>query len=798
MSAVETVRLYGIRHHGPGSARSLLHALQSDPPDCLLIEGPPEVGPLLALAGSEDMVPPVALLVHAVDEPERAVFYPFAVYSPEWQAMRFALAREIPVEFIDLAIAHKLALEKEQEEARAAEEARREERAVEVDDDDDRVDVDASEDAFDVDEATPSLSSDPLYYLARAAGFSDGERWWESMVETRQSTDSIFEGIAEAMAALRAEVESEPTEVESEFARRREQLREAAMRTAIRDAQKRGHERIAVVCGAWHVPALAEMPSVTADRKLLTKLPKVKVDCTWVPWTHERLALASGYGAGVTSPAWYHHLWTGGAVGGAVGWLARAARIFRDREFDVSSAHIIDAARLAETLAAMRERPVADLDDLTEAIQSVYLGGASRPLRLVADELWIGPELGRVPADTPAAPLARDLAQHQRSLRLKPQALEKERVLDLRKPMDRERSRLLRALALLEVDWGRGGQRGRGKGTFKEVWTLRWDPGMEVQLVDAGRWGNTVFEAASRRSIARSLETEELSALTALTRDVLFAGLESAVESLVSRLQVVSTLTTDVLHLLASFPDLVQLMRYGDVRGTDASLVGSIAGQILTRASIGLPKACTSIDDEAAAALTKEIQGAHRATALLRPNEGGADSGEVVLSDEVELWVDALRRTADRPGVHGRIAGRVCRLLQESGGLSSEEVSIRMARELSRGADPAAAAAWLEGFLAESGQVLVHDPELLRLIDGWVVGQPEESFLLTLPLVRRTFATFTGPERRQIGRNVERSESDAMGGRPSEGPGFPRGFDVERARATLPRLREILGIEEGS
>lgn len=617
------------------------------------------------------------------------------------------------------------------------------------------------------------------------------------MVETRQSTDSIFEGIAEAMAALRAEVEGEPSRVESAFEHRREQLREAAMRMAIRDAQKRGHERIAVVCGAWHVPALAEMPSATADRKLLTKLPKLKVDCTWVPWTHERLALASGYGAGVASPAWYHHLWAGSGAGGVVGWLARAARIFRDREFDVSSAHIIDAARLAETLAAMRERPVADLDDLNEAIQSVFLGGASRPLRLVADELWVGPELGRVPADAPAAPLARDLAQLQRSLRLKPRALEKELVLDLRKPMDRERSRLLRALVLLDVEWGRGGKRGRGKGTFKEVWTLRWDPAMEIQLVDAGRWGNTVFEAASRRAIACSLETEELSALTALTRDVLFAGLESAVESLVSRLQVVSTLTTDVLHLLASFPDLVQLLRYGDVRGTDGSMVGSIAGQILTRASIGLPKACASIDDEAAAELTKEIQGAHRATALLRTNEESAEPGDRALSGEVELWVDALRRTADRIDVHGRIAGRACRLLQESGALSSEEVSTRMARELSRGADPAGAAAWLEGFLAESGQVLVHDPELLRLIDDWVVGQSEESFLLTLPLVRRTVATFTGPERRQIGRNVERSDHDVAGRRLSEGHEFPAGFEVERARATLPRLREILGIEEG-
>ena len=39
-------------------------------------------------------------------------------------------------------------------------------------------------------------------------------------------------------------------------------------------------------------------------------LPKRKTALTWVPWTHSRLAAASGYGAGVTSPGWYHHLFT--------------------------------------------------------------------------------------------------------------------------------------------------------------------------------------------------------------------------------------------------------------------------------------------------------------------------------------------------------------------------------------------------------------------------------------------------------------------------------------------------------
>ena len=38
------------------------------------------------------------------------------------------------------------------------------------------------------------------------------------------------------------------------------------------------------------------------DAALLKGLPKAKVAATWVPWTYGRLATASGYGAGVSSP----------------------------------------------------------------------------------------------------------------------------------------------------------------------------------------------------------------------------------------------------------------------------------------------------------------------------------------------------------------------------------------------------------------------------------------------------------------------------------------------------------------
>ena len=92
----EGVRFFGIRHHGPGCARSLRAALAQWQPDCVLIEGPAGAEPLLAHVLEADMQPPVALLSHAVDEPQLAVFHPYAVYSPEWQAMTWAAQAGVP------------------------------------------------------------------------------------------------------------------------------------------------------------------------------------------------------------------------------------------------------------------------------------------------------------------------------------------------------------------------------------------------------------------------------------------------------------------------------------------------------------------------------------------------------------------------------------------------------------------------------------------------------------------------------------------------------------------------------
>ena len=108
-----SISVFGIRHHGPGCARSLRVALEELEPDIVLVEGPPDAQAVLPLLTSAGMKPPVALLIYSPENPARAVYYPFATFSPEWQALSYALGRGIPARFMDLPQALQLGKEEE-------------------------------------------------------------------------------------------------------------------------------------------------------------------------------------------------------------------------------------------------------------------------------------------------------------------------------------------------------------------------------------------------------------------------------------------------------------------------------------------------------------------------------------------------------------------------------------------------------------------------------------------------------------------------------------------------------------
>jgi cytochrome c1 len=760
---------FGIRHHGPGCARSLVRAFDALRPDCVLIEGPPEAQDLVYAVVAEGMRPPVALLSYCPDEPRLAVYHPFAEFSPEWQALRWAVSAGVPLRFIDLPLMHGLALDKARREAAEAEAAQPRP---------DTLDAMATEEAADTVPAEPLETGDPLNWLAHAAGYADGEAWWNHMVEERGDGEQLFAAIAEAMTSLRAEVGDRHRDDDEA---RREALREAQMRQGVRAAQKEGFERIAVVCGAWHLGALQAEATAKADQALLKGLPKLKVQTTWVPWTYRHLARASGYGAGIHSPGWYEHLWKshGSVQPRAVGWLARVARLMREKDLDCSSAHLIEAARLADSLAALRDRPAPGLDELHEATRTVLTMGDEAVLHFIDDALVVGDRLGSVPPDVPTVPLQRDLEQLQKTLRLKPEALQKTLDLDLRNANDLARSHLLHRLNLLDVPWGTIAKVGRSsRGTFHELWSLQWQPEFVLRLIEASQWGQTLEQAATARAVDRAARVEHLGELSALVDSVLLADLDSAVAATTRALEDRAALTGDAQQLLAALPPLANVFRYGNVRQTDAAMVGHVLDGLIVRAAISLPLAGASLDDAAADALRDKLLGAHAAVGLRQGEEQSA------------AWRRALGQLASQAGAHELLQGVAARLLLDDGSWSTAQAAQALSLHLSSGAEPLKAAAWLDGFLNRNAVVLLHDVSVWRLVDEWLAGLSEDHFVRILPLVRRTFSAFAAGERRDLGQRASR------GVVLTAAPVAAASWDESRAALPLPLLRQLLGVSE--
>jgi hypothetical protein len=727
------IRVFGIRHHGPGSARSLLWALDELRPDAVLVEGPSDADAVLPLMARPQMQPPVALLVYPPDAPQDAAYYPFARFSPEWNALRYALGSGVTARFVDLP------------------------RALDLEDEDG---------------AEPEVREDPIGLLAEAAGYEDRELWWERQVEQRRDATDLFDAIIEAMAALREDYEPPP----------REARREAYMRREIRKTLQQGHENIVVVCGAWHAPALRlEDHAVKSDDALLKGLKRRKTSATWIPWTTARLSYRSGYGAGIASPGYYEYLWSCPEGSVASRWLSLVARLLRSEDLDAPPANVVEAARVADTLAAIRDLPAPGLDELREAALATLCGGEAERLALIRDRLEIGEKLGDVPAETPTVPLQRDLEGLQKRLRLKPTAEERHLDLDLREVNGRARSELLHRLRLLGVGWGEPHAVSGKSGTFHEVWTLQWRPELSLALIEANVWGNTV-EAASASRVRELAETADLPRLSALLDAAILARLpESAVGHLLGRVRD-NAASADVRGLMDALPPLARVARYGDVRGTAAASVLPVIDVLFERALVSLPGACTSLDDDAAREMAESIAAGEECVNLL--DRSGMH----------EKWRTVLGPLAENESVNALLRGWCCRLLLEAGSLDEEELQRLAGLSLSPAAPATEAAAWVEGVLRGSGLVLLHQTGLWMALDGWLTGLDPETFTSLLPLVRRAFSDFEPAEKRAMGERVRKLASGGEAG-PAHGYDVSGDLDHRRAARTLPVLAQILGVE---
>jgi Family of unknown function (DUF5682) len=781
------VHLLGIRHHGPGSARGVVAALNAADPAIVLIEGPPDADAMIPFASSPAMVPPLALLVHAEAEPANSSFYPFAEFSPEWQAMRWALARQRPVRFIDLPMTHQLA------ERAAAKEAL--EKAAAAGSTDTEPELTPETEADHAGEPTPdrlelmAMRRDPLAYLAQLAGYDDSEAWWNALVEQGAHGPEIFAAIEAAMTALRDKVDAMGHVTADE--KRHEDRREAHMRLELGEVLGQTEGPIAVVCGAWHVPALRRKVSVKDDRALLKGLPKIKVACTWVPWTETRLASGSGYGAGVSSPGWYAHLWAElqrpAADAGPLAattftsrWQARVATLLRKGGRPTSTASVIEASRLAVTLASLRDLALPGLEEMREASLATLCEGEAASFKLIEAQLIIGQRVGSIDESVPQMPLAADLARWQKKLKLKPEALDADVSLDLRSEAGLAKSLLLHRLNLIAVPWGRMTGAGSSRGTFRENWRLRWEPEFSVRLAEALVYGTTVELAAGNRAVSEARKASTLAAVSDLVRGCLEAGLEAAAKEAIAILQAQAAQSSDITNLASAIPPLAEIMRYGTARDMPVDALRLLVVSLTEAVSAGLVYACRNLQSEAAGVLRDTLSKLDVAVGLIE--DAALTAG----------WHRALGHVAADGSAHPLLRGLAVRALYDHGVADVDATAMFLSRALSPSVPPLDAGGWIDGFLGKSGQILLHDVALRRIIDGWIVTLGDDDFTNLLPVLRRGFSSFDLSERRRLLDEIAKSRAGVVAVPTQVTPQVAG--DAPGFAAALPLLLQILGV----
>ena len=751
--ADERVHILGIRHHGPGSAALLRKALDVLSPGCVLVEGPPEGDDLIQYVADPELKPPVAMLLHAADEASLASFMPFAEFSPEWQAMDWALKHKRPVRFCDWPAAVSLALRKAAQESPETEPAQ--------------------------------VRADALDLLASAAGYEDGETFWNGLIEQHgasgQEAISVFASIETAMTEARAQ---EGVEESSQEGTRNLQ-REAFMRMAIREALKEFNGNVAVVCGAWHIGGLRQRTKSADDRALIKDLPRVKIEATWVPWTDSRLSAFSGYGAGVISPGWYRHLWSlytrekiPTAEEFASVWQSRTAFKMREEGYTAPTASAIEATRLALGLAALRDLPMPGIAEMREASLAAMCDGNPVPLAMLERKLYIGERVGEIGERVPQNPLARDLTAWQRKTRLKPQDLELEIKLDLRSEAGLLKSTLLHRLNLINVLWGKLIDAQAGRGTFREVWVIKWDPAYSVSLAEALVYGVTIEQAAANATLKRAQETTSITELAGLIQTALVADLPETSAACIQQLQAVAVSASDVTDLMKAVSPLVRVLRYGSARRLPEDALRSLILSISVEINAGVRIGSRLLDEETAAARISAMEAYDEALRLFNDEALTAS------------WHSELGKIVSDDQVTPSVAGLSLRRLHDVRSWKPEKVAAEFARHTGS-RQPKESGAFVEGFFRGGSEVLLQDEPLLQLLDEWLCELSETDFTESLPLLRRSMSSFDSVARRRVLEKVQqgRQESTSAGSQTlaDSNPAF---------EAALPLLYKILGLRE--
>lgn len=711
--------LYGVRHLSPAGAWNLLRLLEEVQPDLVLVEGPSDLNHMMEPICQQETVPPIAVMAYSETVPIETILYPFAEYSPEYQAILWAGRNKKVCRFMDLPASVFLALQGLKKETLLQDEESKEQ----------PINVYAK--------------------MAEAAEEENQETYWERRFEHTINGHAYWKAAKEYGKQLRDCTQ----DTREDFAENI--IREAHMNRVIQAAIQEGFsaDKIVVVCGSFHVKGLENgIPMTDQEEK---SLPKVPCKSTLMPYSYYRLSSLSGYGAGNKAPAYYEMLWDGFQCDDpekvCYQYLSKIADYQRRHGEITSSAEVIEAMRLTLALANMKNG-FPTLQDLRDSAITCMGHGSFAEIAMAVADTEVGTKIGSLPVGVSQTSVQTDFHTRLKSLKLEKykSVVAANLELDLRENtrvksqksafLDLERSFFLHRVAILGIHFATKQSVSQDNATWKENWILQWTPEAEIEIVETALKGDTI-ELAVAYVLHEDLKNVQTITDTSLIIDkACLCGLPDTIRRATRTLQGLAVEAASVKELSETAYRLSSAIRYGSIRKIDAAPFLPILQQLFFRACLILPEGCVCNNN-----VVGEFT---QAMGLL--NEIAINHDFV----DQEKWLSVLEEISNRDDLNTIASGYATAILLERGKIDNTLLAVEVERRLSKGIPADLGAGWFEGLSMKNKYALISRLSLWQNLSDYVDTLDEEEFKRALVFLRRAFTDFTPTERSEIAENL--------------------------------------------
>ncbi|MCI9078856.1 MAG: hypothetical protein HFH68_08020 [Lachnospiraceae bacterium] len=704
---------FGIRHLSPAGAYYLRCFLDVKQPKLVLVEGPADFNDILKDITRKETKPPIAVLAYTKEVPVRTILYPFAEYSPEYQAILWCNERNVQFRFIDLPSSTFLAMPE----------------CFPANTDEGRTNV--------------------YMELDKICGDDGHEIFWERTLEQAGSLEAYHKGAKNFGANLRNLTEGK----EDNWAET--VLREAYMRQQIKDAVTSGINPgdIVVVTGSYHVEGLKSWQDSNENFK---GMPETEAVHTLMPYSYYRLSTRAGYGAGNKAPAYYSLLWEGFKRNepgySSYSYLIKLAAYMRKAGSPVSAASVIEAVRLAESLAMLRNGSRPSLRDLRDAAVTCIGEGSFAAISLGMADTEIGTVIGTLPDGVSRTSIQDDFYRQLKDLKLEKyrSAICQDIMLDLRENrrvksekaafIDLHRSFFLHQSRILNIKFAGQVNTSQDNATWQEHWMLQWTPEAEIALVESALKGDTIASAASFEMKERVENATNMGQIALVIEDACYCGMEKAAVYATAALQKIAVDTISVEDLAETAQRLSIIIQYGNIRQANPEPLKPILSQLFYRACLVLEGAC--ICDDAASQVIidamEKLNSAELAHDFLDKKE----------------WLKVLENIAIHDNLNTKLSGFAAAILLERGNMDTERLRTEVSRRLSAGTPASLGAGWFEGLAMKNKYALIARLSLWESLNIYLTSLTDEEFKRALVFLRRAFAGFSAAEKDEIAENL--------------------------------------------